>query len=109
MARRTVTKRDLCERIAATTGCTGRATKAVVQQFLNEITAEIAIGNRIELRDFGVFGTRVRSANKARNPRTSEAVDVPARTVVSFKAGKRMAEKAQGALRSLQKQHGAKE
>ena len=109
MAHRTVTKRELCERIAAATGCTQVTTKAVVQQFQDEIKGELAKGNRIELRDFGVFSTRVRQANKARNPRTNEAVEVPAKAVVCFKVGKKMAGKAQGALPRTLKGRGSQE
>ena len=61
MAERTVTKLELCERIAATTGCTQVTTKAVVRHLLDDIRAELATGNRIELRDFGVFGIPVRA------------------------------------------------
>ena len=109
MAHKTVTKRELCDRIAAATGCTQVTTKAVVRQFLDEITSALGKGSRIELRDFGVFGTRMRRANKARNPRTSERVDVPARAVVYFRVGNKMAEKAQDALSGLLKGHGSQD
>ena len=88
---RTVTKRELCARIAAATGCTKVATKAVVQQFLDEMIRELAQGNRIELRNFGVFGTRVHAPRRARNPLTGQSVDVPEKVVVYFKVGKKMA------------------
>ena len=94
---RTVTKRELCARIAAATGCTKVATKAVVQQFLDEMIRELAQGNRIELRNFGVFGTRVHAPRRARNPRTGGSMDVPEKAVVYFKAGKKMAAAARQA------------
>ena len=96
-----VTKRELCERIAANVGCTQVVARGIVQQFMDEIEKELARGNRIELRDFGVFGTRVRAAHTARNPKTNEAVQIPAGAVVCFKTGKRMATKAQQALSDL--------
>ena len=88
---RTVTKRELCQHIAAATGCTQVATKAVVQQFLDEMVRELAQGNRIELRNFGVFGTRVQAPRWGRNPWTGAGVDVPEKAVVYFKVGKKMA------------------
>src|SRR5262245_48780834 len=48
--------------------------------------------HRIELRNFGVFEVKRREARKARNPRTGEKVDVPPKSVVIFKPGKRMEE-----------------
>ncbi len=102
MANRTITKRELCERIAKITGQPQVVTKEVIQLFLDEITAELAKGNRMEFRNFGVFDTRLQPARKARNPRTDEVVDVPPKAVVSFKVGKSMQKKAQAALPILQ-------
>ncbi len=98
MANRTVTKRELCERIAKKTGYSQVVTKEVIQQFLDEIIAELGRGNRMEFRNFGVFDSRVQPARKARNPRTDEIVEVPAKAVVSFKVGKSMREEVQTAL-----------
>jgi integration host factor subunit beta len=96
-----VTKRELCERIAKKTGYAQVVTKEVVQQFLDEVIGELGKGNRMEFRNFGVFDTRLQPARKARNPRTDEVVDVPAKAVVCFKVGKTMQEKSQDALAML--------
>lgn len=101
MANRTVTKRELCERVADEVGCTQVLAKQVVQTFLNEVTREIAKGNRMEFRNFGVFDTRLQAPRRARNPRTDEVVHVPAKAVVSFKVGKKLSQKAQEALPHL--------
>jgi len=95
---RTVTKRELCERIAKKTGYAQVVTKEVIQQFLDEIVAELAKGNRMEFRNFGVFDTRLQPPRKARNPRTNQVVQVPAKAVVSFKVGKQMQDRAQESL-----------
>lgn len=60
----------------------------VVDIFFDEITQRLAEGGRIELRGFGAFSTREREARVGRNPRTGETVDVPAKRVPYFKAGK---------------------
>lgn len=60
----------------------------VVDIFFDEITERLAEGGRIELRGFGAFSTREREARTGRNPRTGEAVPVPAKRVPYFKAGK---------------------
>ena len=62
----------------------------VVHIFFEEISARLAEGGRVELRGFGTFSTRPRSARTGRNPRTGEAVEVPAKRVPYFKPGKEM-------------------
>jgi integration host factor subunit beta len=90
----TITKRDICEKIARKTNNTHAIIKETVQLFLDEMINELAQGNRIELRDFGVFEIRQRAARKARNPRTGEEAFVPAKNVVVFKVGKLMRDRA---------------
>ena len=69
---------------------------------MDEVKQELAHGNRVELRDFGVFATRLQPARKARNPNTGESVNVPAKAVVHFKVGKEMAQRAGGTLQNPQ-------
>ena len=59
-----------------------------VTVILDEIGDALARGERVELRGFGAFSTRLRQARQGRNPRTGDAVDVPEKTVPFFKAGK---------------------
>lgn len=92
----TVTKKDLVNRIAERTGETKVVTKTIVQMFLDEIIQELARGNRLEFRDFGVFEVRERQARRAQNPRTLEKVDVPPKKVVKFKVGRVMRESVSG-------------
>jgi integration host factor subunit beta len=61
-----------------------------VDLFFDEIAQRLADGGRVELRGFGAFSTRERGARKGRNPRTGEAVDVPAKSVPYFRPGKDM-------------------
>jgi integration host factor subunit beta len=51
---------------------------------------EVAAGNRLEFRDFGVFEVVMRKPRMGRNPRTGQKVAVPPKRVVSFKMGKVM-------------------
>ncbi len=71
--------------------------KDVIQKFLDKITEELAAGNRLEFREFGVFEVKDRAARRAQNPRTLEKVQVPAKKVVKFKVGRRMRELVEGA------------
>jgi integration host factor subunit beta len=86
----TVTKKDLVNRIAESTGETKVVTKNIIQMFLDEIVRELAAGNRLEFRDFGVFEVKARRARRAQNPRTLEKVAVPPKRVVKFKVGRVM-------------------
>ncbi len=91
----TITKKDLVCAVAEKCGCQQSAARQTVQSFLDQIIEELSTGNRIELREFGVFDTRTRDAHMARNPRTKEAVSVPARASIKFKAGHAMKERIQ--------------
>ncbi|MEZ6018259.1 MAG: HU family DNA-binding protein [Planctomycetota bacterium] len=89
---RTVTKKELVHRIAEELNQTKVVVRDVVQRFLDEIIAELARGNRLEFREFGVFEIRERSQRRAQNPRTLKKVLVPPRRVVRFKVGRSMRE-----------------
>lgn len=103
MANKTVTKRDLSKAVAKKHNIVQAEAKEIIQTLLDQIVEEISKGNRLELRDFGVFEPRARAPRKARNPRTNEPVQVEPKTVIGFKAGKKMSECAQSALDKLQK------
>ncbi|MDP6931220.1 MAG: HU family DNA-binding protein [Planctomycetota bacterium] len=87
---RTVTKKELVNRIAEQTGATKVVAKDIIQSFLDTIIEELAVGNRLEFREFGVFESKERAARRAQNPRTLEKVNVPAKRIVKFKVGRMM-------------------
>jgi integration host factor subunit beta len=62
----------------------------VVETVLNEISAKLADGGRVELRGFGAFSVRQREARLGRNPRTGASVAVDGKSVVHFRAGKEL-------------------
>jgi len=94
----TITKKEIVDRIAEATQTAHATTKAIIQRFLEETVAELAKGNRLELRDFGVFETKARAARTAQNPKTLERVRVPAKRVVKFKMGRLMKQKLDSQL-----------
>ena len=89
-APQTVTKKELVNRISEQTKQTKVTVKDILQAFLDEIIGELAQGNRLEFREFGVFEVKERAARRAQNPRTLEKVAVPAKRVVKFKVGRVM-------------------
>ena len=88
-----ITKKELIDRITQIHQTRSVITKKVVQAFLDEIVNELAKGNRLEFRDFGVFETKTRAAREAQNPKTLEKVHVPAKRSVKFKMGRLMKQK----------------
>jgi nucleoid DNA-binding protein len=91
-SRRTITKKELVLRIADKTTQKQTITRDIIQTFIDEVILELARGNRLELRDFGVYEVKVRKARKARNPKTGQEVRVPEKRVVTIKPGKKMKE-----------------
>jgi nucleoid DNA-binding protein len=87
----TLTKRDLVLRISEETGLIQSQVFDVVQKTLDYITESLAKGDKVELRNFGVFDVKIRKARVGRNPNKPEIdVPIPARAMVKFKAGKEM-------------------
>jgi nucleoid DNA-binding protein len=87
----TLTKRDLVVRISEETGLIQKKVFEVVQKTLNHIMESLAKGDKVELRDFGVFEIKVRKARVGRNPKVPKTdVPIPARSMVKFKSGKKM-------------------
>ena len=85
-----MTKKDIVKTIAADADLTQLKVKEIVQRTFDEIIETLVRDGKIELRNFGVFRVRKRAARPARNPRTNDAVSVPAKCVVTFKPGKEM-------------------
>ena len=92
----TITKKDLIDLIAEEADQTQVITKRIIQRFLDAIVEELAAGNRLEFREFGVFEARIRPSRRARNPRTGETVPVLAKPIVTFKAGRVLRDRLEG-------------
>lgn len=87
----TLTKRDLVIRISNETGLVQQQVLEVIQKTLDYIAEALAKGDKVELRNFGVFEVKVRKARVGRNPNAPETdVPIPERSVVKFKPGKEM-------------------
>ena len=88
-----MTKRDLVIRISSETGLVQQQVLDVIQKTLDYIAGSVALGNTVELRNFGVFEVKIRKARIGRNPNAPEKdVPIPPRAVVKFKPGKEMRE-----------------
>lgn len=89
-----MTKSELIQKLAeANPHLYLRDVERIVTTIFDEITGALANGDRVELRGFGAFSVKERGARTGRNPRTGEAVDVPAKYIPYFKTGKQLREK----------------
>ena len=65
----------------------------VVSIVLNEIKQALKRGDRVELRNFGMFSTNIQKARISRNPKTGEKVNTPEKKTIHFKMAKEMFKK----------------
>lgn len=70
-----------------------RDIERLVAVIFGEITSALAQGQRVELRGFGAFSTKLRQARTGRNPRTGQSVAVLPKRVPFFKCGKELRER----------------
>lgn len=86
-----MTKRDLIEVLVDECDhLQRRDVEALVHSVFDVLSDALVDGERIEIRGFGSFVLKNRDARRGLNPRTGESVDVPAKRVPFFKAGKEL-------------------
>ena len=65
-----------------------RDVEIIVETIISEMSDALIRGDRVELRGFGAFSVKERDARVGRNPRTGETVQIDAKRMPAFKAGK---------------------
>ena len=60
---------------------------------LGEIKNALKRGDRVELRGFGVWSTKIQKARISRNPRSGEKVQTPQKKTINFKMAKELFKK----------------
>ncbi len=78
-------RNELAEAVAARTELSPRSVDAALAAALAEIAKAVAGGERVALAGFGTFEPRTRAARTGRNPRTGEAMEIPAGVTPAFK------------------------
>jgi len=81
-------KAELVDRVAATVQLPQYQADAAVTLFFQGIIDALCAGEHVELRGFGSFRLHHRQPRVGRNPKTGDTVQIPARKVPWFKAGK---------------------
>jgi integration host factor subunit beta len=73
-----------------------RDVERIVAAIFEEISSALARGDRVELRGFGAFSVKHRTARQGRNPRTGDTVQVAEKHIPFFKTGKELRERLNG-------------
>ncbi|WP_038045459.1 HU family DNA-binding protein [Thermus caliditerrae] len=92
-AKKTITKADLVDQVAAATGLKKKDVKAAVDVFLSKVEEALGGGNKVQLTGFGTFEVRKRKARTGVKPGTKEKIKIPATQYPAFKPGKALKEK----------------
>ena len=87
-----MTKQDLVSKMAEDAGISKKAAEDALSSFVSSVKGALASGDSISLIGFGTFNVSARSARTGRNPQTGAEIQIPARKVPTFKAGKGLKE-----------------
>lgn len=88
-----MTRSDLIARLAKLQSRLSKDADLAVKVILDALSNSISRGEHIEIRGFGSFGVNYRPPRQGRNPKTGDKVEVPAKYVPHFKAGKELRER----------------
>ena len=89
-----MTKSELIDRLAEIQQHLSHADVELgVKSIIEQMSASLATGERIEVRGFGSFSLHYRAPRMGRNPKTGEAVALPGKHVPHFKPGKSLRER----------------
>ncbi len=83
-----MTKAELIEKMAVRAKISKRAAGIALNTFVESVTNALVSGDKVALVGFGTFSVSQRKARTARNPRTGEPIQVPAKRAPKFKAGR---------------------
>ena len=81
-------KAELISKIAMTSGLSKKDSEKALTAAIDAITEALKNGEKVQLVGFGIFDVKERAARTGRNPKTKEAIQIPASRVPQFKAGK---------------------
>ena len=95
-----MTKADLVEGICADAGLTRKEAAEAVERVLEAMKSSLARGEDLRLSGFGTFVVRRKKARAGRNPRTGTSIELPARTVLTFRISKVLKESLNRQLRA---------
>lgn len=83
-----MTRVELVDAIAESTGLTKKDSDAAVKAFVEAVTSALVKGDKVQLVGFGTFSVGERKERKGLNPKTREEIVIPASKAPKFSAGK---------------------
>ena len=89
-------KPDIVAAVARSSGISKTSADNAVDAIFSAITDALRKGEDVRLVGFGTFSTRRRAAHQGRNPRTGEAIQIPASTLPKFKPGRPLKDAVNG-------------
>ena len=98
-----MTKSDLVTAIAEKAGIRKKDAEAALNAFIDVVAEALAKEEKVEIRGFGTFLMKERAPRVARNPRTGEKVEVPAKLSPAFKPGKDLKDATEKIVKSKKK------
>ncbi len=109
-------KADVVDQVAGQAGVARQQAESVLNAFFDTVRSAARSGDRVGWPGFGSFSTTQRRARTGRNPRTGEAVKIPATRAVKFSPSSSLkeflnagsAKKAGGARKAAKKAGGTK-
>lgn len=81
-------KVELIAQIAEKSGLSKKDAEKALAAAVDAITEAVSAGGKVQLVGFGSFEVKQREARVGRNPKTKEAIEIPATRVPVFKAGR---------------------
>ncbi len=87
-----MTKAEIAQKVADTTGITQRDALLSVETFLESIKKALSKGEKVSIVGFGTFRLKTKKARIGRNPRSGQTIQIAAKKVPFFKAGKELRE-----------------
>ncbi len=82
-------KEELVQEIAHKTSASQKQVSDMLNAMIDTVQTQVARGDKVTLVGFGTFESRKRSARTGRNPKTGAALQISAKTVPIFTAGKK--------------------
>ena len=81
-------KADIINKVHEDLGVTKADAERMMDIVVDNITSTLKSGDEVSIAGLGIFSAKMRNARTARNPRTGEAIEVPAMRVPKFRAAK---------------------
>ena len=83
-----MSKTELIAQVAEKTGLSKKDTESIINAAVDTIASTMAQGDKVQLSGFGIFEVKDRQARVGRNPKTKEAIEIPASRQPVFKPSK---------------------